>query len=1104
MGLNEGQAAELTSPQDQLTTNASGPLPPASEDKDFRDTNWFQSDSSLADETKKHKIWDGTQPQNGDTIPDWLENSNSSTSDEDATRKNKIISTEIESNADSEDIDILSILDLQLDSEELVEPEPPRQLSKDQLTPTDWISELVPQDSELPTMADMLPEPTPMDPGTEIESANEPDTVMDILFGESESLETDDDKPDTVSGLKPELEEAEGPEIAEQATLSPQPPSTGELEELTMNSWLTDIMSDMPEENDQDLEIANNEVAEAAEVGDELPDWLDFSSPAESSPFDHPESLENDTYSEPSVLEPNVSMDAFDNSHAVMQPAVPEKLEAPDESLEENNKSIVEDDNEEKASNKMSQDNNLDPWDNELEDDSLDWLADDLDDPDEPQPIQENVAKQKNHLQTRDLSQTDLPLELTEDEEDAVSGAVQAELPNWIKEMAPDANNESVIIPDEDNFKMNDDALSEIISAMESELSLGQDDASLDEAVDLEEQPAQESTPAFEADDSQILETLVSKHTEPLPKFDMSAPDFEEVSYFQSDADIESPETVEDSVEMEAEEIQVPSEEELLLDAISAIESEVNDLKETNHIPELNLDDDLDLPEWLPTDSESTFAESAATVTTDLPDWLQKPQVEDAKLVDPAELGFSEATVEEVHAISHDELPSSPADELDEIISEHAADELSLDVPAHDDDSENSDTLLEEPQDELAQFDWGDIEGDFETVAEFDLSQTDDEPIESLFQSEESGFLDELIAESDDSEAATAVDDSFLPEDDAEESSDFDWLDGESIDSEILGLDDPLVDAQLEGTEEIEDFLENDQTDVTMDAFEAAVPDGQPELDLLEEPAILVPDPVLDSESIPADFEDSILEVDSAVDSDGDQAEDDIDMSAWDEMDDAFSPLVEFEDETDVFSAIRDTPRIEETISAESLAGYISKPDWEIEPEPSEEVLESGDDFLSSFTEDAHDDVELPSWANELSSVAAGPDKTTGAVSGRNPLFGIENIVDVAPVVANPVQDLKNLHAPQMMEPVAHRKRAHLAAQAAGTVPMSDPTQPVVVPKARQRYQPRFNPTQFDGRPNQEKKKRSRQIGFIVVVAVLALMVGIAFAIPYILSFFSG
>ena len=87
---------------------------------------------------------------------------------------------------------------------------------------------------------------------------------------------------------------------------------------------------------------------------------------------------------------------------------------------------------------------------------------------------------------------------------------------------------------------------------------------------------------------------------------------------------------------------------------------------------------------------------------------------------------------------------------------------------------------------------------------------------------------------------------------------------------------------------------------------------------------------------------------------------------------------------------------------------------------------------------------------------------------------------------------------------IAHRKRAHLAAQAAGTVPMSDPTQPIVVPKARQKYQPRFNPNQFDGRPAQQKKKRSRQIGFIVVIAVLALMVAIAFAIPYIISFFSG
>ena len=71
-------------------------------------------------------------------------------------------------------------------------PEPPRQISEEQIKPTDWINELVPSTDELPTMADMLPEPSKPDAEFADKDMEMPSSVMDLLFGETGNLESNE------------------------------------------------------------------------------------------------------------------------------------------------------------------------------------------------------------------------------------------------------------------------------------------------------------------------------------------------------------------------------------------------------------------------------------------------------------------------------------------------------------------------------------------------------------------------------------------------------------------------------------------------------------------------------------------------------------------------------------------------------------------------------------------------------------------------------------------------------------------------------------------------------------------------------------------------
>ena len=222
----------------------------------------------------------------------------------------------------------------------------------------------------------------------------------------------------------------------------------------------------------------------------------------------------------------------------------------------------------------------------------------------------------------------------------------------------------------------------------------------------------------------------------------------------------------------------------------------------------------------------------------------------------------------------------------------------------------------------------------------------------------------------------------------------------------------------------------------------------------------------------------------------------------------SFEPLKEFHDESDVFATVRDQPPVENSFSPESLSpfetGSMEVPSAEATDNFTlDSEKQSTDDFFNALAQE-NSAADMPAWADELaenSTSAEGMLEQND--SGANPLAGIDDVVGIAPSISNQVSEIQNLHAPQMMEPIAHRKRARMAAQAAGTVPMTDPTQPVVVPKERQKYQPRFNANQFDGRPSLDKKKRNRQIGFLVVAGVLTLAVLIAVSIPFVLRLFS-
>jgi ribosomal protein L40E len=779
----------------------------------------------------------------------------------------------------NDDMDIFSILDIQLDSEEMILDQP-RRLSIDQLTPTDWISELDLQDDALPTMSDMLPQSEPLEPINEAESADNQNNVMDMLFGDNEMV---DPGPDNLNLKAPEAD----------------------INEFEMDGWLTDVMSGL----DDDI---------VEKVEDKPADWLDIVGSDNLLPF---ESNIDDVVASQPLFEAEIDNEI---------------------NLKDENRVFEE---------------------SEINEDSLDWLINDTDVVSEPESAEGSLGAAGARLQTRDLSEVELPTDVSEDRDDVdAGGAIQAELPNWIKEMAPNATEEAVVIPDEDNFQMNDAALLDIIATVELE-------------PDSIEKQSDRPTSVFEPDDSQDIsqspERSQGKFTQRLSRFDMTAPEFDEPSYFGPDSDENEIDFLKDFLD----EDEPPSD----------IESESGEIDELDPTSNFTSIEGEEFPEWLSQEDENQQSESSVTATDDLPEWLQKLQT--GELEDPRQLGFTEANVEDIQLISADDLPTGPADELDEIILKHMAEDLS---PLNDSilDAE----LSSDQNDEISQFDWADVESEPQT-------ETD------------------LVADSHLLGQLNSVDGDF-------ESG---WL-NEEVEDDLFAFD--------------EDQEPEEQLDI----------EGKP---------------------------------DSTFDS----------LEGF------------YDDQINVATSTPNTPdKVGESISTESLAGYISNPEWEVEPDLDRNRnldLDGGDDFLSTFS-DSGEELELPSWANELTSTTNSDSgtKESRGVSTRNPLYGIKEVVEIASILTEPIRNIENMYAPQVMEPVAHRRQAYLAAKTAGVGPVSNPTEPVGVPKARQRYQPRFTPAQLDGGVEQNNKKRSRRIGFLLFSIAVVITVTIAFGTPYLTMLF--
>ncbi|MEM7801879.1 MAG: hypothetical protein AAF633_21975, partial [Chloroflexota bacterium] len=131
----------------------------------------------------------------------------------------------------------------------------------------------------------------------------------------------------------------------------------------------------------------------------------------------------------------------------------------------------------------------------------------------------------------------------------------------------------------------------------------------------------------------------------------------------------------------------------------------------------------------------------------------------------------------------------------------------------------------------------------------------------------------------------------------------------------------------------------------------------------------------------------------------------------------------------------------------------------------------------------------LPDWAKELQSTSSETDAPINPESNSSPLHGIQDIIDISPVIARPIDDLSSVQQPRDMRPEVHKIKAKQAAESARAVYSGDPTKPVAVPKARQRYQPRFDPNQYDGMSKYTEKSRRRNIWVMIGLLVILLIV---------------
>ena len=181
------------------------------------------------------------------------------------------------------------------------------------------------------------------------------------------------------------------------------------------------------------------------------------------------------------------------------------------------------------------------------------------------------------------------------------------------------------------------------------------------------------------------------------------------------------------------------------------------------------------------------------------------------------------------------------------------------------------------------------------------------------------------------------------------------------------------------------------------------------------------------------------------------------------------------------------------------LAGAEESDSWlendlfrEAEPDPSLSEVQELEDFTGVFEDASISTESLPDWAKDLRPEKAAPEENRMVIdkTRSNPLSGIKNAIEIAPVIAKPIEDLTVVQKLSTMRPQAHNLKAKEIAEAVNSPFSGDPTQPVRVPAARQKYQPKFDPTQYDGMSRYKKKEGTRNfwIIFFIVCAIFILL----------------
>lgn len=192
-----------------------------------------------------------------------------------------------------------------------------------------------------------------------------------------------------------------------------------------------------------------------------------------------------------------------------------------------------------------------------------------------------------------------------------------------------------------------------------------------------------------------------------------------------------------------------------------------------------------------------------------------------------------------------------------------------------------------------------------------------------------------------------------------------------------------------------------------------------------------------------------------------------------------------------------------ETTSGEDDLDLLTQPEesdsWlendlfrEAKPDPSLSEVQELEDFTGVFEDASINAESLPDWAKDLKPEKGAPEENRMVIdkARSNPLSGIKNAIEIAPVIAKPIEDLTVVQKLSTMRPQAHNLKAKEIAESVNSPFSGDPTQPIRVPEARQKYQPKFDPTQYDGMSRYKKKegKRNFWLVFFICCALFLLL----------------